>query len=312
MPRLPPAEKLSLAVRKNFRDEYDANKADLEKQLSEVLGTAWTVEVNPNAIWPYHNDGYAKDSLGSCIKGYIDGAIYQLKYLTGRYENLAQEVNDLASAHVITIDVEETSPPRFSYCGCDVQDGKLRILFTEKCLGTNIDYAMAEEPLFNALNAAPATKPLSFRARIGIRADYEPAIGAVQHQIAELLGKDDSAVTLNPNFEEVFAKLAEGRKAKNSDVRDDFEQNLGSFSLKYFEALAYQMKYIKVGEDEMIQEGFLEAVPSLEFVLRVVDALKNDSYCECVIEGDKLYLQCKPGTWGSNIDYVASKVMDLL
>jgi hypothetical protein len=53
------------------RDEWDNNKADLEKQLSEFLGETWTLEVNPNAIWPYHNEGYAKESLGSCIKAYV-------------------------------------------------------------------------------------------------------------------------------------------------------------------------------------------------------------------------------------------------
>lgn len=53
-----------------MRDEWDNNKADLEKQLSTVLEDTWTVEVNPLAIWPYHNDGYAKESLGSCIKAY--------------------------------------------------------------------------------------------------------------------------------------------------------------------------------------------------------------------------------------------------
>jgi hypothetical protein len=42
----------------------------LEKQLSDLLGEQWAIEANPNAIWPYHNDGYAKDSLGSCIKAY--------------------------------------------------------------------------------------------------------------------------------------------------------------------------------------------------------------------------------------------------
>lgn len=50
------------------RDEWDNNKADFEKQLSELLGETWTIDINPNAVWPYHNDGYAKDSVGSCIK----------------------------------------------------------------------------------------------------------------------------------------------------------------------------------------------------------------------------------------------------
>ncbi len=53
------------------RDELDNNKADLEKQLSDLLGAAWTIDINPLAIWPYHDDGYAKESLGSCIKAYV-------------------------------------------------------------------------------------------------------------------------------------------------------------------------------------------------------------------------------------------------
>jgi len=50
------------------RDEWDNKKADLEKTLSEHLGTAWTFEANPLAIWPYATDGsYGKESLGSCL-----------------------------------------------------------------------------------------------------------------------------------------------------------------------------------------------------------------------------------------------------
>lgn len=52
------------------RDEWDNAKAALEKDLSDFLGETWTFEANPNAIWPYHNEGYAKESLGSCIKAY--------------------------------------------------------------------------------------------------------------------------------------------------------------------------------------------------------------------------------------------------
>jgi hypothetical protein len=70
MTRLPPVEKFPLALRKNVRDEWENNKEGLEAELSGLLGTAWTIDINPLAIWPYHNDGYAKESLGNCIKGY--------------------------------------------------------------------------------------------------------------------------------------------------------------------------------------------------------------------------------------------------
>ncbi len=64
---------LSLFTIKSFivRDEWDSKKPDYEKQLSDILGTVWTIDINPNAIWLYYYDGYAKDSLGSCIKRYF-------------------------------------------------------------------------------------------------------------------------------------------------------------------------------------------------------------------------------------------------
>ncbi|KAK3694411.1 hypothetical protein B0T22DRAFT_70583 [Podospora appendiculata] len=310
---LPPAQKLSLAVRKNVRDEWDNNKADIEKQLSDLLGATWTTEINPNAIWPYNNDGYAKDSLGSCIKGYLEGAIYQIRYLVGKYgDDFKDEMNTICHAHVLTLGVEETTPPRFSYCGCDVQDGKLRILFLDTYLGTNIDYACQEDALVPALNNAPSDKPLSFKVRLGIRTDYDSNIKAVLHKVAEMLGKTDEDIKLNPNFEDTFAKLDAASKVKGNSVRDDWQQNMGSFALKYFEGLVWQMNYQKVGEDEMVQEGFLEAVEKLEIAFRIVEKLTYDSYCEVVIEDGVLYLQSTAATWGTNIDYAASKLIDQL
>lgn len=87
MVRLPPAEKLPLALRKNgkstsrphprprmankhitVRDEWDSVKEDLTSQITQILGQEWTIDITPTAVWPYHGDGYAKESLGSCIK----------------------------------------------------------------------------------------------------------------------------------------------------------------------------------------------------------------------------------------------------
>jgi hypothetical protein len=53
------------------RDEWENKKAEIEKELSDVLGPPWTVEVNPNQIFAYAGDGYAKESLGSCIAAYV-------------------------------------------------------------------------------------------------------------------------------------------------------------------------------------------------------------------------------------------------
>ena len=50
------------------RDEFESKKEGLEKQLSDLLGETWTVDFDPKAIWPYHNNGYAETSLGDCLR----------------------------------------------------------------------------------------------------------------------------------------------------------------------------------------------------------------------------------------------------
>lgn len=71
MSKLPPVEKLPLALRKSVRDDWDAKKADVEARITEILGVPWTIEVNPNQIYAYAKSGYAKENLGACIHEYV-------------------------------------------------------------------------------------------------------------------------------------------------------------------------------------------------------------------------------------------------
>ncbi|KAL1862773.1 hypothetical protein VTK73DRAFT_6660 [Phialemonium thermophilum] len=159
------------------------------------------------------------------------------------------------------------------------------MLFRPQALGTNIDAALSQEFLFPALNAAEGVPlPLSFKARTGIRADYDPHVDRCRAEIARLTGVD--AFRLDGNFDDTFAKL----KAAQG-VRDDWEERLGSFTLQYFEGLAYHLKGIHVDEDDMVREGFNEAVDKAVAKFRIVDTLKYESYCEVDIEDGVLYLQ---------------------
>jgi hypothetical protein len=54
------------------RDEWDSKKSDYEAQLTDLLGEAWTINIDPAQIWPYgEEDGYAKQSTGSMISEYV-------------------------------------------------------------------------------------------------------------------------------------------------------------------------------------------------------------------------------------------------
>lgn len=204
-------------------------------------------------------------------------------------EDGLDELNAIGHAHVLTIDVDEAK--QFSYCGIDVHEGKLRILFQEDNLGTNIDDALDPSVLFKALNNAPAPEgaAMNFVARMDVRREYEPNAENVRKQIADILARPD--IKLSPNFEDTYAKLLEASKDSKSDLREDWASTIGAFTRMYFEGLVTQLKSQKFHEDEMLQEGFNEEVSKGEIAFRVVDSLQKGTYSEAVFENGVLYLQ---------------------
>ncbi|KAI0880933.1 uncharacterized protein GGS22DRAFT_192770 [Annulohypoxylon maeteangense] len=313
MSKLPPVEKLPLALRKNIRDAWDNKKSGFEQQISDILTVPWTIDINPNQLFAYAEEGYAKESLGDCIASYINGAIYKLKdYVSSGGDEGLKELNSICHAHTITMDLDDAN--RVTYCGADVHEGKLRILFAPSRLGTNIDDALSREVLLKALNEAPAPESdgavtLSFAARKGIRDEYENRAEEIRSQIGKILEKPD--IKLTPNFEDTFTKLQQESKA-DSGFRSDWESILGSFTLFYWEGLINQLKSQKFDQDDLLREGFHEAVEKGEIAFRIVEKLKYSSYCECDIEDGVLYLQCTSKTWGSNIDDAAQGLLDRL
>lgn len=67
-----PHEAKPVLTRTSVRDSWESKKADLEKQLSEACGTAWTIDINPNAVYAYApEDSYVHNALGAALTGYV-------------------------------------------------------------------------------------------------------------------------------------------------------------------------------------------------------------------------------------------------
>ncbi|KAI1424277.1 hypothetical protein F5Y12DRAFT_715423 [Xylaria sp. FL1777] len=310
---LPPVEKLPLALRKSVRDDWDAKKGDIQAKITELLGVEWTIDVNPNQVYAYATEDkrYARENLGSCIHEYFDGAYRRLEEFKDYYkEDGVNEINSICHAHVITLDIDEQN--RFSSCGSDVSEGKLRLLFHPNNLGSNIASCLDRSVLTKALNDAPSPEgaPLSFAVRTSIRQYYDPKIDEIRARVAEILGKPD--IKLDPNFDENFAKLLEESKVKKTGLNKNWQEYFGNLTKLYFQGLVSQLQWQKFEDDELLQEGFNDVVDKGEIILKVVDKLQKGSYNECIIEGGVLYLQTTPKTWGSNVDDAAVKLVDLL
>lgn len=203
-------------------------------------------------------------------------------------EPVKTSINTLASAHVLTIEIDPTAS--FQYCASDIKDGKLRIVVAPKGLGTNVNSALNDDNLKKALNEASvsAGDNLSYAAEEGLRKYWYPKKDEIEAKATGILGQP---VKLNPRLEENYAALkAESEKADTKLIKH-WEANFGNSIYGYFNGLVFQLEAQKFKGDEMLQEGLFDAVSKAEIALRTVDNLTKGNYCESVIEDGILYLQ---------------------
>ena len=212
--------------------------------------------------------------------------MYYLKYYIEAHGDKGKaELNTVVPTHTITMIASE----KFNYCGTDIADNVLRLNFNPSNLGTNVD--SVAENLADAVSKAPqppGAPSLSFAARTSITKDYETQIAEVLEKCQNLLQNPN--LKFEPDFDALGAALRSGK-----DVRDDWERNLGSFALAYYQSLQSAIEYQKFGEDDMLREGFEEGIPKGVIRLRILEKIKS-SYNEIVLEDGALVMQasCSP------------------
>lgn len=94
-----------------------------------------------------------------------------------------------------------------------------------------------------------------------------------------------------PDFN-ALGKMLKGGK----DVRDDWEQNLGGFVVKYYESFLDTLEREKFPSDEMLREGFEEGVPKGVVRFRIVE--KMSGYNAILLEDGEVVMQvCRYQSW---------------
>jgi hypothetical protein len=176
---------------------------------------------------------------------------------------------------------------KFSYCGTEVKDGKLHLLFHPDRLATNIN-DLAQQ-LAETLTQAPqpdGASTLSYAARHSIKTDYTASINDVLEKVRTILQNPEF------KFEPEYEALSEKLKA-SKDVRDDWQTNLGSFAKSYYESFQSTLESEKFADDDMLREGLQEAAPKGVIKLRIVDKLSTEQngYNEIIIDDGALVIQ---------------------
>ncbi|KAF9261886.1 hypothetical protein L218DRAFT_868882 [Marasmius fiardii PR-910] len=286
MPKTPaftpkqPIEKLPLAVRKDIRDNYEAQKEEHEKTISDLLGNTFKLALNPNEIWAYNEDS-SNMRAGGVLTGYVTGFIYCLKPYVEKYGDEGKtHFNSAVTESELRVGVNPLGD-KAPTIDCAVRDGAFWILFHPTSLGYNQDYIYDE--LLAAVEAAPR-EGLSIRAKHSISEDWEEKIDDLKEELVGVTGISD--LDLDPNFDENYKVL----KASKSDD-DSWEQNFGKASFEYFEYLKDNLiRQGFRGDDALLQEGLQDVLTSKQFVLRVLPNIKA-SYNEIVLENGSAYIQ---------------------
>ena len=157
-------------------------------------------------------------------------------------------------------------------------------------------------------DAADTSLPLSYAARVSIENSWDSKAVDLEAKISKHL--KNPGIKLTPNFLEVYATL----KADPQITKEDsWDKRLGVYVTPYFEAIAYALESNNFENDDMLREGFEEAVSEGEIKFRLVkELIPGRGYCQSVIENGVLYMQTTPKYWGVDYSSVGTDLVDLL
>jgi len=263
------------------RDSWEANKSEYASKVAALLGETYSLEVDMNAIYPYADDGsWAKDRPGDMTKGYFEGFVTQLERYVKDYGNDGKtSFNQAVSTKKISFEVDDTG--KVGYCGCDIKDGRFRILAGETYLGTNISDACYY--MIKAVEAAEANagaEGLPVAAKANVKETIDVKFPELTKQYSDIIGTE---MTLDSNLSGNYAKLR--------GVADFNPAIIGTVTLAYFSDFAYNLEYLKFKGDEMMQEAFQDACGKKTIMLEVVDKLTHGTYNDIIFEDGICKLQ---------------------
>ena len=266
-----------------MRDNWEAHKEAIASKIASLLGETYTLEVDMCAIFPYATYSYPQDRPGEMTRSYFENFVECLeRYLKSTGDDGKASFNATVTARKITFEIDDTG--KFSYCGCDIKDGRFRILSAENYLASNISDACREMiKAVEAAELAAGSTALSVGAKANVKETVDQKFPSLTTEYSDVLG---TKIALDANLEANFNKL------RGTSGYDD--SRFGTVIVDYFEGFLNNLKSLKFKDDDMMQEAFQEACSKSTVRLEVVDSLKHGSYNDVIFEDGFCKIQVFP------------------
>ncbi|OCK86190.1 hypothetical protein K432DRAFT_421226 [Lepidopterella palustris CBS 459.81] len=274
-----------------IKDSEAAREAGIKEGHHNHAGSKarWTIEINPNLIYAFTENGsYYQKNLGRAFTMYISNLVYGFQHcLNKNGEDGKSELNSEDFNHKVTLESDDTG--HIDYCGCNIKNGNLRLLFQGESFMVNVgSLALLLDRTMNEAS----------RATRGTREVAGTAPGAAQPaNVPRMSLKARQSVN---QFE---------KHSRRNERKLGEEGEVGSSAYYYFGSSVPVIRGNKFKGDGLWIEGFLEIVPE-EIILKVVDQVDENYGIVLVDYAAEIYTTAK--RWGLDADSSCNSFMLLL
>ncbi|CAG8503199.1 7533_t:CDS:2 [Ambispora gerdemannii] len=279
---------LSLAARKDIRDEFTNKLPALKKTLKDITGHDYEFSVDFATIHAdavkadeERNDYYTKN-LGSIAFRYFESIVRNIKRVTEKDELVRESFTKLTEKREFLL---VTDADLADYNSIDVTDGCIYIKTRPNAFGTNSDVGYY---IVNQLK--DTTEVLPVQTKKNIRDEWEVNVPSLKKTIKEALTQDYDFVI---DFDDIYSQAIKA----NEDQHDYYTANLGSIVYRYYESLLGNIKRV-AQKDEVIREEIVKLTETRKIHF-VIDPELEDYNAIEVTDG-AIYIKVKPTAVGTN------------
>ncbi|CAG8475837.1 3621_t:CDS:1 [Paraglomus brasilianum] len=292
---------LSLATRKNIRDEFQNKIPELQKTLNKLTGSDYEFHVDFATLYEESvranssQTQWYKSSMGQIAYQYFESIVSNIKRVAENDDLVRSDFIKVTNKHEIhLVNDSEINGDN----DLEIVDGIIHIKVRPGQLGYN---ASVGYYILNYVKVADETIPL--RTKINIRDGWELKIPNIKKTLKKVLGEDYDFVV---NFDEIYAQAIKERP----DYLDWYSSSLGDIVYGYFDSLkGYIHRYAE--KDELVRNELLKLTATRKIHLVYDSDLETNELLE--VKNDAFWIKTRPKDFGSSTSigyYLIDRVKD--
>lgn len=295
---------LSLAARKNIRDEFTNKIPQLVKTLNSVTGSDYEFNVDFSTLYndavkatPDSKD-WITNNLGSSTFQYFDSLVGYIKNYAHNDDLVRKDFIKLTGNKEIQILHDEEIES--DYNKVEVANGIIFIKIKPSYFGTNVSGVGYN--LIDSLKIREEVLPV--KTKKNIRDEWESKLPNLKKTVKLAVGENYEFVV---NFEELYSEVIS--VPDNESSIDWYTSRLGETVYSYFDSL---VNYIKnyAQKDDLVRSEFLNTTSTRKFYFVIDDEIEDYNMLE--VKDGKAFIKVKRTTLGTNISSIGYNLIDVI